>query len=602
MNELHPFDAYGDAKVITRIFHSFIAVILVSLMVGIVIILASKDAIRAVSIGVSLPFVMAAALFIRWKRFERAAVFLAVVLLGLCTAVATQGLGIHSISNVGIAAVLIIASMVTKKRTMVFLTLFAIACLAWQVFGELAGVYRPQVLERSVPGDFFTASTIIGATAFMVRLLSEALLQSHRRLHSELRDRELAEVQREALIHKLKQTQEQFLQSQKMEAVGRLAGGIAHDFNNLLTIIGGYSELLREDISSTEPQRGYAEEINKAARRAAGLTKQLLAFSRKQVLQIQVVDLNRVVRGMEGILTRIIGEDIELSTVLAPRLGRVRVDSSQIEQAILNLAVNARDAMTKGGKLILETSEILRDDKGPGGQGGLLPGRYVTLRVSDTGVGMTPEVLSHLYEPFFTTKEQGKGTGLGLSMVYGIVTQSSGSIEVDSTPGRGTSFKIFLPSVDEAPSESRRDDLERGHYRGSERVLIVEDEPAVLEFAERVLANKGYTVLRATRAAEALRICRESETPIHLVLTDMVMPGGMSGRELARELSQTHPGTRVLFMSGYVADSMDDRGTAEAPIHLLEKPFTPESLAHKVREMLDAAKREASTPDAPTIR
>jgi signal transduction histidine kinase len=583
-------------KAITRIFNSFVAVILVSLVVGIVIILATKDAIRAVSIGASLPFVLAAALFIRWQRFELAAVFLAVVLLGLCTAVATQGLGIHSISNVGIAAVLIIASMVTKKRTMVFLTLFAIACLAWQVFGELAGAYRPQALTRSVPGDFLTVSIIIGATAFIARLLSEALFQSHRRLHNELREREGVEVQREALIHKLEQTQEKFLQSQKMEAVGRLAGGIAHDFNNLLTIIGGYSELLREDVSSTGPQKEHAEEIAKAARRAAGLTKQLLAFSRKQVLQIQVVDLNRVVRDMEGILTRIIGEDIELSTVLAPGLGRVRVDPLQIEQAILNLAVNARDAMTKGGRLILETSEILLDETGPGGHVDLPPGRYVMLRVSDTGIGMTPEILGHLYEPFFTTKEQGKGTGLGLSMVYGIVRQCSGSIEVDSTPERGTSFKIFLPSVKEAPSESRQGDPERGHYRGSETVLVVEDEPAVLEFVFRVLAGKGYTVLRATRAAEALRICRESETPIHLVLTDMVMPGGMSGRELAHELSQTHPGMQVLFMSGYVADGLDDRGTPEVPIQLLQKPFTPESLAQKVREMLDAAKREASIP------
>jgi two-component system cell cycle sensor histidine kinase/response regulator CckA len=220
------------------------------------------------------------------------------------------------------------------------------------------------------------------------------------------------------------------------------------------------------------------------------------------------------------------------------------------------------------------------------------------LRVSDTGGGMTPEVLSHLYEPFFTTKEQGKGTGLGLSMVYGIVTQSAGSIEVDSTPGRGTSFRIFLPIVDEAPLESRPDGPERGPYRGSESVLIVEDEPAVLEFAVRVLADKGYTVLRATHAAEALQICRENETPIHLVVTDMVMPGGMNGRELARELSQTRPGVRVLFMSGYVADAMDDGGAPEAPIHLLEKPFTPASLAQKVRDVLDASDRQAAAPES----
>jgi CheY-like chemotaxis protein len=308
------------------------------------------------------------------------------------------------------------------------------------------------------------------------------------------------------------------------------------------------------------------------------------------VLQPRVIDLNNVVNGMQGILRRIIGEHIELTTILAPGLGRVKADPSQIEQAIMNLAVNARDAMPNGGNLVLETSDISLDKAGAGEEGGLPPGRYVALRVIDTGFGMTPEVLSHLYEPFFTTKEQGKGTGLGLSTVYGIVRQSSGSIEVGSAPGRGTSFRILLPRVNDMLSEIVQKGSESSHLQGSETVLVVEDEPSVLEFVAQVLTQQGYTVLRATRAVEALRILDVTKTPIHLVVTDVVMPGGMSGWDLARELLHMNPRRPVLLMSGYVAEIAKDSGPPGTPTSFLEKPFTPASLLGKVRQMLDAAK------------
>ncbi len=327
-----------------------------------------------------------------------------------------------------------------------------------------------------------------------------------------------------------------------MEAMGRFAGGIAHDFSNVLTAIGGFAQLLRDDVPVAGPGLEYLEEIVKGVRRAGELTRQLLAFSRKQTLQPRVVDMNKLVRGMEGILRRIIGENVELSTVLATGLGRVRADPSQIEQAIMNLVVNARDAMPDGGSIVLETSEIRRADSRPGSHGVLPPGRYVALRVSDTGTGMTPEVLSHIYEPFYTTKEQGKGTGLGLSTVYGIVKQSSGSIDVETTASVGTSFRILLPVVDGEITETGQNGKESGRRQGTETILVVEDDAGVLELAARALADQGYNVLQATRAGDALRIWRESGTPIHLVVTDIVMPGGMSGRDLAHELSSLSPG------------------------------------------------------------
>jgi PAS domain S-box-containing protein len=372
-----------------------------------------------------------------------------------------------------------------------------------------------------------------------------------------------------------KRLEEQLLQSQKMEAVGRLAGGIAHDFNNLLTAIIGYADLLARRVKGTPRLEHNVEEILEAAERAAGLTRQLLAFSRKQVLQPRVLSLNAAVADIEGMLRRVIGEDIQLVTTLAPGLGQVRADPTQLEQVILNLAVNARDAMPRGGRLILETANVEQEE-----------GRYVMLAVLDNGVGMDAETQSRVFEPFFTTKEPGKGTGLGLAMVYGIVAQSGGSIRVDSAPGRGTTFKVLLPRVDE-PVAVEPPRLERPAGGGAETVLVAEDEDGVRALICEVLRGLGYRVLEARRPELALELMQEEGAPVRLLLTDVVMPG-MDGRQLAERLTARQPGLRVLYMSGYTGEAIARHGVLEHGTQLLQKPFTPEALARKVREVLDA--------------
>ena len=380
--------------------------------------------------------------------------------------------------------------------------------------------------------------------------------------------------------------EEQLLQSQKMEAVGRLAGGIAHDFNNLLTAVAGYSELLLRELPAGDPRRESAEEIRQAGSRAAGLTQQLLAFSRRQVLEPRVLDLNAVISGMERMLRRVIGEDVELITALDPEIWRTKADPGQIEQAILNLVVNARDAMPRGGRLTLETANVELDDKFAGHYASVHPGPHVMLAVSDTGVGMDAELQSRLFEPFFTTKEQGKGTGLGLSTTYGIVKQSGGSIWVYSEPGHGTTFKIYMPRSEE-PLEDR---AERAPVReaapGTETVLLVEDEPEVRRLVEKLLRLKGYRVLAAASPSEAIALSKREETVIELLLTDVIMPG-MNGRELARVLAVDRPRMKVLYMSGYTDAAMSQQGILPPGTAFLSKPFTPEILARKVRDVLD---------------
>jgi two-component system cell cycle sensor histidine kinase/response regulator CckA len=372
-----------------------------------------------------------------------------------------------------------------------------------------------------------------------------------------------------------KRLEEQLLQSQKMEAVGRLAGGIAHDFNNLLTAIIGYSDLLARRVKGTPRLEHNVGEILEAAERAAGLTRQLLAFSRKQVLQPRVLSLNAAVTDIEGMLRRVIGEDIQLVTALAGGLGQVRADPTQLEQVILNLAVNARDAMPRGGNLLLETANVDLDDA-----------RYVMLAVSDNGVGMDAETQSRVFEPFFTTKEPGKGTGLGLATVYGIVAQSGGSIRVDSEPGRGTTFKVLLPRVDEpAAVDPPRAQLPAGG--GCETVLVAEDEDGVRALICEVLRSLGYRVLEAPRPEAALDLMAGEGAPVRLLLTDVVMPG-MDGRQLAERLTARQPNLRVLYMSGYTGEAIARHGVLEHGTELLQKPFTPEALARKVREVLDA--------------
>ena len=378
--------------------------------------------------------------------------------------------------------------------------------------------------------------------------------------------------------------QQQLVQSQKMEAVGRLAGGIAHDFNNLLTVITSYSDLLLEDLAPTDPMRQDVEQVRHAADGAAALTRQLLAFSRQQVLAPRVVNLSAVVQSVEKMLRRVIGEDVELVTSLAPDLGAVKADVGQLEQVLMNLAVNARDAMPTGGKLTLETANVEHDPNYAREQEASPVRRFVMLAVSDTGIGMDEATKARIFEPFFTTKEPGKGTGLGLATVYGIVRQSGGFIWVYSEPGRGTTFKIYLPEVDAPPDAAGGAATELP--RGTETVLLVEDAAAVRAAVRQVLERQGYTVLEAPHGNAALALATAHEGPIHLLLTDVVMPG-LSGRQVADQLKQLRPDTRVLYASGYTDDAVVRHGVLEAGIAYLQKPFTTGGLARKVREVLD---------------
>lgn len=380
--------------------------------------------------------------------------------------------------------------------------------------------------------------------------------------------------------------EEQFRQAQKMEAVGQLAGGIAHDFNNLLTAILGNTQLLLRDLPPGDSKRGDVEEIRKASERAASLTRQLLAYSRRQMLQPEVLDLNGVVGEMDKMLRRLIGEHIALVTVLAPDLGRVRADPNQIEQVLVNLAVNARDAMPDGGQLTIETANIELDEAFAKEHLGSKAGAYALLAITDTGTGMDANVRAHLFEPFFTTKDVGKGTGLGLATVYGIVKQSDGYISVYSEPGHGSSFKIYLPRLSTAPIPAVTP-AKAGVGRGTETILVVEDEPAVLSLSQRALEAQGYVVLAASDATTALRLVERHGGTIHLVLTDVVMPG-MSGRDLADQLAVRRPGIRVLYMSGYPGDAIVQHGELPAGSAFLQKPFSPDGLARKVRDLLDA--------------
>jgi PAS domain S-box-containing protein len=390
--------------------------------------------------------------------------------------------------------------------------------------------------------------------------------------------------------------EQQLRQSQKMEAVGRLAGGIAHDFNNLLMVISGYSEFLLERIGADQHLRGPAQEIARASERASSLTRQLLAFSRKQMLAPRIVNLNDIATENLKMLTRMIGEDVDL--VLSPgrNLWPVRADAGQIEQVIMNLAVNARDAMPSGGKLTIETRNITLSEEDARHHAPLRPGDYVMIDISDTGVGMDAETQSHIFEPFFTTKGP-KGTGLGLSTVYGIIKQSGGYIWVDSEVGRGTAFKIYLPRVAAPGEPATHMTVAAGSQRvepGSETILLVEDEANLRYLARQYLEKQGYRVIEAADGAVAVQIAVAHESVIHLLLTDVIMPG-MNGRELAQRITEIRPNVKVLYMSGYTENVIGHNGTLDAGIRLLQKPFNLRDLKNKVREALDA------TPTPPEV-
>jgi len=384
-----------------------------------------------------------------------------------------------------------------------------------------------------------------------------------------------------------KKLEAQFQQSQKMEAIGTLAGGVAHDFNNLLTTIIGNTDIILMDLGRDDPLRGVLGDIKKAGERAASLTRQLLAFSRKQVIKPEVLELNHMIRETDKMLRRLIGEDVELITVLGPELGKVNADPGQIDQVIMNLAVNARDAMPRGGKLTIETANVELDEEYFRSHAvEEHPGAYVMLAVSDTGIGMDEETQSHIFEPLFTTKQRGGGTGLGLSTVYGIIKQSGGFIWVYSESKGGTTFKVYLPRV-EGDAESVKKELPPMEgLRGSETILIVEDDDPVRVLTQKVLKRYGYRVLEAREGEEALRVAQEHEGTIKLMLTDVVMPG-MSGKELAERLQPLIPGMKVIYMSGYMDNAIDRRGILPPEMDFLQKPFTPEGLAKKVRKVLD---------------
>ena len=381
--------------------------------------------------------------------------------------------------------------------------------------------------------------------------------------------------------------EEQFLQAQKMEAVGRLSGGVAHDFNNILMIIIGYGDLLKEQLGSDEQQRRMIDEILKAANRAASLTHQLLAFSRKQILMPKVVDLNNVLADLGKMLPRLIGEDIDLEIVPGNGLGRVMADASQMQQVVMNLVVNARDAMPDGGRLTIETANTEWDEKS-GREYSIeaKPGPFVLLSVADNGIGMDRETRAHLFEPFFTTKSVDKGTGLGLSIVYGVVKQSGGFIWVDSEPGQGTTFKIYLPRIEAEETNASPTNVPPKSRRGSEIILLVEDEQGVREAISHFLRGQGYTVLEAHNPTVAIEIAQEQSKPIHLLMTDMIMPE-MNGRELARQLTATRPEMGVLYISGYTDRAIAGGTTIDANMNFLQKPFGFDVLGRKLRDILD---------------
>ena len=472
---------------------------------------------------------------------------------------------------------IVIAGLILSHRGAVVVAVLSLLAYVGLWSAERAGMLPP--LRDTQFASLVTFVAAVTATAVFVTMVTRSVEGALGRLRRS--ERRLSES-----LETLRETQSQLLHTQKMEAVGRLAGGVAHDFNNLLTAILGYSDLLLGDTTPNPAMASHLRGIQTAAERAAALTSQLLAFSHKQILHPRVLDLNAVVVDMKEMLGRMLGEDIVLEFELAPRLGHVMADPGQVQQIILNLAANARDAMPHGGTLTITTSDLVATEAGGWEAIGVRSGAGVVLAVTDTGVGMDVETQSRMFEPFFTTKDVGEGTGLGLSSVYGIVEQSSGCIRVDSEPGQGTTFRIWLPRTD-APLEARPASAPAAEaLQGTETILLVEDEDVLRTLMRQFLVQNGYTVLAAGDADEAIQLHDQQAGRIHLLLTDVVLPGKMNGMDLAERLGQLRPEMRVLCMSGYTdrAGTLDD-----APAHgpaFMSKPFKAQSLLSKVREVL----------------
>jgi PAS domain S-box-containing protein len=434
------------------------------------------------------------------------------------------------------------------------------------------------IQKRSSVGRYETVGVCKGGGSMEMAVTMSPILKSDGTLSG------ISAIVRD--ISAQKRLHQQLLVAQKMEAIGRLSAGVAHDFNNLLTVIGGYSGVLLSARSELDPEYPEIFEINRAAERATVLTRQLLTFSRRQITQPRLVDLNVIMAEMDRMLRRVIGEDVDLVTALDPAIGSVHADPGQLEQIIMNLAVNARDAMAEGGKLTIETANIDLAEGISVRSSAVPPGRYVVLAVTDTGTGMNSETQDRIFEPFFTTKEPGKGTGLGLSTVYGIVEQSGGSIVVYSEPGRGSTFKVFLPRVEKEAKKAAQSGPLAIPGKGTEVVLVVEDEDAVRNLICGILKRNGYTVLRARNGGEALLACEEHAGKIDLMISDITMPG-MTGIELAQRLSTVRPEMKVLLMSGYAETAILHQQVVTPDVPFLEKPFVPQALARKVREVLD---------------
>jgi signal transduction histidine kinase len=550
-------------------------------------------------------FTSIAVVVLRRGRFH-GAVLLATtgLLLGLALVLVAWGLGTGVFMLVVFVLPVTLAGLLASRRGLLFTIALSIAIVLSIATLEyrsppLAGVSPLEGgLTRIIVGTFVIVIVLLGLfldrfgvalrDALSAALAREAELEQIR-MSLEVRSAELSrtnmELQREIIERKTLEAR--LLHSQKMESIGRLAGGVAHDFNNLLTAINGYASLALEALPTNTLISNDLVEIQKAARSATNLTRQLLTFARKQIIEPHVLNLNDLMFELDNLLRRLIGEHIELVLSTATDLWHVKADPGQIEQVLVNLAVNARDAMPDGGQLMIETANVVLERTNAYPHANPAPGAYVMLTVSDTGTGMTPEVQAHLFEPFFTTKEPGKGTGLGLATCYGIIAQHSGYISVASEARQGTTVRIYLPQVESmVEPRARRDDIQ-DQPRGTETLLLVEDEPAVRELAARVLREHGYAVLEATGGVEALAILQQhNEMRPELVLTDLVMPR-MSGKTLVEQLLAVYPRIKVLFMSGYTDGGIVHHNHLDSGVAFLQKPFTPAALIHKVREVLD---------------